>query len=169
MPLASSREAVMRRSERVAMEKKEQQRRERLSLPHSLRNKASSSTASTASVTSDACSEARVKRRQSARHRESIAEFKIRNKKERERLEQERVKENTTVNGSSPARASHRSKIYSPPVTRSAKKLRRQGDDSIADSTSSSRRSLVMSFSPPDQEENARREQERLEREEAEQ
>lgn len=56
MPLASSRSAAQKRSESVAAERKEQQRRQRLSLPSTI--------ASTTSVNKD-----KVKRRLSARHR----------------------------------------------------------------------------------------------------
>jgi hypothetical protein len=129
MPLASSREASIRRSERVEAEASEHRRRERLSLP---------STIDSATV----ATEAKVRRRQSTR-RDSIAAFKAR---AHERLQA------TSKENSPPA-------PYSPPLTRSAKKPRVVG-------TLEESMGLILSFSPPNQEENARREREEFENKE---
>lgn len=127
MPLASSREAAKKRAERAAADVRELRRRESLSLPMTI----DSSTKVT---------EAKLIRRRSAR-RDSIASFKAQAKQQRLK------KENTP-----PRIPKSKSMLenYSPPLTRSAKKQRYDGDDT---------QSLVLTFSPPDQEENARREQ----------
>jgi hypothetical protein len=129
MPLASSREASIRRAERVSAEASEHRRRERLSLPTTI----DSATVAT---------EAKARRRQSTR-RDSIAAFKAR---AQERLEV------TSKENSPPA-------PYSPPLTRSTKKARKGGflEESVG---------LILSFSPPNQEENARRERKELEKKE---
>lgn len=132
MPLASSREASLKREERVAAERTAEARRKRLSLP----NTCKSSTVAT---------EDKARRRMSMlsqARRDSIASFKAEQKKKR----QEMAKENH----------------YSPPMTRSTSKNKKQRVEEPAV------KGTILSFSPPDQQENARREAEELRQKEEE-
>ena len=126
MPLVSSREAAQKRAERAAADAREQRRRDR-----------SSSLPMTIESSTKATNEKAMRRRST--RRESIASFKEKAKAIRNTIK----KENT------PPRRLPFASTYSPPLTRSAKKARFEGEDA---------QSLVLNFSPPDQQENARRE-----------
>ena len=137
--LSSRQASLARAKKRVKADKVDHARRQpRLSLPSTIE----SSTVAT---------EDKAKRRQSLRRRQSdIANFK--KEQLRKRKELEAAKENSTT----PAKGDKKDpNMYSPPLTRSAKKAKGPGS--------------LFSFSPPDQKLNARREREARERAEAEQ
>jgi|UPI000581A959 kinesin family protein C1 len=143
MPLASSRHASQKRAEAVAAEKKERERRQRLSLPASIK--------STTHV-----NEAKAKRRLSRR---LSAHLTISSK--------ENGAPNKKSNAASPESprlgptpyykiVEERGGQKSPPLTRSHKK------ESRKDPTEFRGGGMVLNFSPPNQEENARRELARM-------
>jgi hypothetical protein len=143
MPLASSRHASQKRAEAVAAEKKERERRQRLSLPASIK--------STTHV-NEAKAKRRLSRRLSAHLTISSKENDAPNKKSNAASpESPRL-------GPTPYYkiVEERGGQKSPPLTRSHKK------ESRKDPTEFRGGGMVLNFSPPNQEENARRELARM-------
>lgn len=103
---------------------------------------------------STVATEAKVLRRQSLR-RESLSEFKARQKELRLQQQKTRDEELKALEELPPKPDKENQGAYSPPLTRSAKKARFDSG-------------IVLNFSPPNQEENARREKEANQRREKE-
>ena len=173
MPLASSRSAAEKRSESVNAEKKEQQRRQRLSFPSSI--------IQSSTVVNETKAIVSRRRRSSARYQRQSSESSLNNVE----TEMETTKENNANANknllppptSSPTSGGQgqgpgpgptpywktteeRGGEMSPRLTRSQKKKAKPSDNLPLQE----RRDMgvMLSFSPPNQEENARREQQEM-------
>lgn len=161
MPLASSRSAAEKRSESVIAEKKEQQRRNRLSFPN---------TVPSSTVVNETKAIVSRRRRSSARYQRQSSESSL-------TVDVATTKENTNANsnanknllppqspgqGPTPYWKTTEDREMSPRLTRSQRKKSMPNNNHPLQERGGTGTGLMLSFSPPNQEENARREQQAL-------
>jgi hypothetical protein len=154
MPLASSRSAAEKRSESVNAEKKEQQRRQRLSFPNTIQS---------STVVNETKAIVSRRRRSSARYQRQSSESSL-------NVEVATAKENNNNNtntnknllppaspgqGPTPYWKTTEDREMSPRLTRSQRKKAAPDTNPLQERDMG----VMLSFSPPNQEENARREQ----------
>jgi hypothetical protein len=155
MPLASSRSAADKRSESVNAEKKEQQRRQRLSFPNTIQS---------STVVNETKAIVSRRRRSSARYQRQSSESSL-------NVEVASTKENNANKNllppASPGQGptpywkttEERGGEMSPRLTRSQKKKAKPSDHLPLQERDMG---VMLSFSPPNQEANARREQQEM-------
>jgi hypothetical protein len=167
MPLASSRSAAEKRSESVNAEKKEEQRRQRLSFPHTIQS---------STVVNESKAIVSRRRRSSARYQRQSSESSLHVEEE----EAASAKENNANKnllppghaspggagagagqaGPTPYWKTTEDRDMSPRLTRSQKKKGAPNNDNAP--LQERDMGVMLSFSPPNQEENARREQQEM-------
>jgi hypothetical protein len=152
MPLASSRSAAEKRSESVNAEKKEQQRRQRLSFPNTIQS---------STVVNETKAIVSRRRRSSARYQRQSSESSL-------TVEVNENNANTNANnknllppqspglGPTPYWKTTEDREMSPRLTRSQRK---KSSSNLPLQERERDMGVMLAFSPPNQEENARREQ----------